>query len=157
MTTLVCTDPMIRMSAVVVVNSYFSGIFCMKHLTTIRLNKEFKRAYYQGKFKAHPLLVTYLVKNKRSENRVGITTSKKIGKAYQRNRARRIIRAAYRAVFEEFAFPCGYDIVFVARTETPKVKSTDLEKVMRKHFSVLLSQQSKEKKRLSEKNGGKES
>ena len=35
----------------------------MKNLQSLKLNKEFKRAYYQGKFKAHPLLVTYMVRN----------------------------------------------------------------------------------------------
>jgi len=67
----------------------------------IKLNKEFKRAYFQGKFKAHPLLTTYQVKNRFGGPRLGITTSKKIGGAVDRNRARRIIKAAYRMLLAE--------------------------------------------------------
>ena len=47
--------------------------------------------------------------------RLGITTSKKIGKAVQRNRARRLIKTAYRNLLPEIA--PGYDIVVVARTK----------------------------------------
>lgn len=112
----------------------------MKNITTIKLNKEFKRAYFQGKYKPHPLLVTYLVKNRLGINRVGITTSKKIGKAVERNRARRVIRAAYLQIRDQIDFPCGYDLVFVARSKTAETKSTELEKVMIKQLRFLLSQ-----------------
>jgi ribonuclease P protein component len=112
----------------------------MKNITTIKLNKEFKRAYFQGKYKPHPLLVTYLVKNRLGINRVGITTSKKIGKAVERNRARRVIRAAYLQIRDQIDFPCGYDLVFVARSKTAETKSTELEKVMLKQLRFLLSQ-----------------
>lgn len=112
----------------------------MKNLQTIKLNKEYKRAYYQGKFKPHPLVVTYLVRNRKGYNRVGITTSKKVGKAFQRNRARRVIRAAYLKVRNQIPFSCGYDIVFVARAQTPFVKSTEIEKVLLKQIPVLLGQ-----------------
>ena len=39
-----------------------------------------------------PVVVTYVLKNRAGTVRVGITTSKKIGGAVQRNRARRVIR-----------------------------------------------------------------
>ena len=81
-------------------------------------------------FFVHPALVVYVFKNKTKKNRVGITTSKKIGKAVQRNRARRVIRAAYMENCD--LLQNGYDFVFVARGKTPFVKSTDLAKVMKK-------------------------
>lgn len=68
------------------------------------------------------------MKNRAGICRVGITTSKKIGNAVERNRARRVIRAAYRSVEDKI---CGnYDIVFVARTKTVFIKSGDLATVM---------------------------
>lgn len=109
----------------------------MKNLYSLKLNKEFKRAYYQGKFKPHPLLVTYMVKNNLGIVRIGITTSKKVGKANQRNRARRVIRQAFINTKDKFDFKSGYDIVFVARQKTTECKTYDLEKVMLKHFSVI--------------------
>lgn len=49
--------------------------------------------------------------------RVGFTTSKKVGNAVARNRARRRLRAAVAEVFPRFAKP-GHDYVVIGRTET---------------------------------------
>ncbi len=111
----------------------------MKKAVTIKLNKEFKRAYFQGKYKAHPILTTYQVKNRIGAPRFGITTSKKIGGAVERNRARRIIKAAYRMLLtEEPQLFSSYDYVFVARPLTPESTSTEVKRIMRKHLLVLL-------------------
>lgn len=86
----------------------------------IKENKDFRRLYYRGKSFADGNLVTYAAKNGRGYCRVGITTSKKIGGAVQRNRARRIIRAAYAQV--EGQISGSYDFVFVARSRTTQIK-----------------------------------
>lgn len=91
---------------------------------TLCLNADFKRAYYKGKSFVSPSLITYVRKNRLNVTRIGITTSKKIGNAVHRNRARRIIRAAYTQLSESVAQ--GYDIVFVARGKTTQLKSTDI-------------------------------
>lgn len=109
----------------------------MKNIHTLKLNKEFKKAYYQGKFKVHPLLVTYMLKNNLGIIRIGITASKKIGKANQRNRARRVIRQAFLNIRDKFKFQSGYDIVFVARNKTTQCKTYDLEKVILSHFGII--------------------
>ena len=49
--------------------------------------------------------------------RLGFTASKKVGNAVARNRARRRLRAAARAVLTPHAAP-GHDFVLIARTET---------------------------------------
>ena len=61
---------------------------------------------------------------------MGITTSKKIGNAVRRNRARRVIREAYRPLASRVKR--GYDLVLVARGRTPFVKSTDVGRVLEK-------------------------
>lgn len=72
------------------------------------------------------------MKNRAGICRVGITSSKRIGNAVERNRARRVIRAAYRSIEDKI---CGnYDIVFVARTKTIFMKSGDLATVMLSHL-----------------------
>ena len=69
-----------------------------------------------------------MLKNRAGICRVGITTSKKIGNAVERNRARRVIRVAYSNL--ESKIQGNYDIVFVARSKTKYIKSTDLTKIM---------------------------
>ena len=63
---------------------------------------------------------------------MGITTSKKIGNAVERNRARRVIRAAYRSIEDKVSE--NYDFVFVARSKTIFTKSGDLAIIMLSHL-----------------------
>ena len=99
----------------------------------IVLNKDFKRVYGRGQSYVSPVLVSYVLKNKTGKLRYGITTGKKIGGAVERNRARRVIAAAFRDCAQNIECS-GVDIVFVARTRTVSSKSTDLTQVMKKHF-----------------------
>lgn len=101
----------------------------------LKENKDFRRVYYRGKSEASPCLVTYVFKNGLKETRVGITSGKKIGGAVQRNRARRVIRAAY--ALQQGAFKTNYDIVFVARTRTTQVKMQQVAQEMENHFKNL--------------------
>lgn len=109
----------------------------MPKVVTLKLNKEFKHAYFQGKYKAHPILVTYRIKNRMRKIRIGITTSKKIGCAVKRNRSRRIIRQAFFELLEEGFFDCGYDYVFVARDKTPFTNTAEVKQVMKKQIHNL--------------------
>ena len=96
----------------------------------IRRNSEFSRCYARGKSYVHPQLVLYVYKTKSKNTRVGLTATKKIGGAVQRNRARRVMRAA---IAEHLDYNIGgYDLVFVARAQTTKIKSTQLSKTVAK-------------------------
>ena len=98
----------------------------MDKIVSICKNNEFRRAYARGKSYVTPLVVVYVVKNRRKEARVGITTSKKVGNAVQRNRSRRVLREAYRQLADRVK--PGYDLVLVARGRTPFVKSTQVQR-----------------------------
>ncbi len=104
----------------------------MRDYLTIKENWQFQRAYKRGKSFVSPVVVTYIVKNNTNNLQIGITTSKKIGKAVQRNRCRRIIRAAFYELLPDIKN--GYDIVFVARAKTPFVKSTDILSAIKNHL-----------------------
>lgn len=67
--------------------------------------------------------------------RYGITTSKKIGCAVERNRAKRVIRSAFSQL--EDRLNGNYDIVFIARTKTSKVKMQQVLEQMKKQFKAL--------------------
>ncbi len=104
----------------------------MEKVKILKENRDFHRLYRKGKSLVNPLVVIYYSKNNNKETRFGITTGKKIGNAVKRNRARRIIRAAF---YEVSPLLNGhYDFVFVARGKTPFKKSTDIKKVMEKQF-----------------------
>ena len=100
----------------------------MKRTVTLKENCDFRRLYGKGKSFQSPALVSYVMKNRAGICRIGITTSKKIGNAVERNRSRRIIRAAYREI--EDRINGNYDIVFVARSRTKYQKSTQIAQLM---------------------------
>ena len=87
----------------------------MKFSSALKLNHIFRRLSATGGF-ANGMLVLYARPNRLGQNRVGITTGKKLGHAVVRNRARRRLREVYR-----LNKPClkqGYDIILVARSRT---------------------------------------
>lgn len=95
----------------------------MKFSSSLKLNHIFRRLYgSQGQ--ANSYLVLYARKNRTGENRVGITVSKKLGKAHIRNRVRRRFREIYR--LNEEKFQPGWDIVVVARS---KAIAADFQKL----------------------------
>lgn len=102
---------------------------------TLKENKDFRRLYYRGKNASSPVLVTYAMKNRRGSCFYGITTSKKIGTAVDRNRAKRVIRTAFDEVRGEING--SWDFVFVARSKTTRVKMQDVKNAMLEQFSEL--------------------
>ena len=101
---------------------------------TLCENKDFRTLYYRGTSRVHAGVVTYVRRNRLGYPRVGITTGKKVGCAVLRSRARRVIREGFRPLLPLVG---GYDIVFVARTRTPEMKSTTLTPVIRRHLQEL--------------------
>ena len=109
----------------------------MKYSTSLKLNHIFRRLYHTSGV-ADGLLVLYARKNRTDGNRVGVTVSKKLGKAHVRNRTRRRIREVYR--LNEEKFQPGWDIVVVARTkavEAPFGKLTASYLALAKKAGIL--------------------
>ena len=97
----------------------------MKYSTSLKLNHIFRRLYHTSGF-ADSNLVLYARKNRTPGNRVGITVSKKLGKAHVRNRTRRRLREVYR--LNEAKFRPGWDIVVVARSKAVDAEFSQLTK-----------------------------
>ena len=109
----------------------------MKYSTSLKLNHIFRRLYHTSGV-ADGLLVLYARKTRTDGNRVGVTVSKKLGKAHVRNRTRRRIREVYR--LNEEKFQPGWDIVVVARTkavEAPFEKLTASYLTLAKKAGIL--------------------
>ncbi len=102
----------------------------MNKLQKIKENYVFRRAYRRGTSLVSPYVVVYAMKNRYSNVRLGITAAKKIGNAVSRNRAKRVIAAAFRQILSQI--PVGYDYIIVARTRILTVKSTVVAESMLK-------------------------
>lgn len=76
-------------------------------------NKDFQVVYKNGKSHANKYLVMYIYNNESSDNRLGISVSKKVGNSVVRHRITRLIRESYRQ--QEDLFQKGWDIVVIAR------------------------------------------
>ena len=86
----------------------------MQQIESLKENYDFRRIYHKGTSFVMPMCVVYSAKGRKNRLRLGITVSKKMGGAVERNRAKRIIRAAFRACAPNIAL--GIDFVIVART-----------------------------------------
>ncbi len=96
-------------------------------------NAEFRRAYQKGKSFVSAQVVLYVNQNRCGKVRLGLTATKKIGKATVRNRAKRVMGAAIQNILKsENLQKQNIDIVLVARALTPKLKSTQIEATLRK-------------------------
>lgn len=109
----------------------------MPKTVTLKRNMDFRRLY-RKKPLVSPVLVVYVGKNRLGINRVGITTGKKIGKAHERNRARRVIREAYRLLSDRLPEQGGLDFVFVARQRATWCKMQEAAKAMKKALAPYL-------------------
>jgi ribonuclease P protein component len=121
----------------------FYGII-MLYTETLNENKDFLMLYKKGRFTASKYVVIYVRQNGLPFNRLGITAGKKIGNAVCRNRAKRLIRLAYRE--SEINLPVGIDIVIVARKPICEIKSQELCGYMQKYAVpeiVRMSEQSR--------------
>jgi ribonuclease P protein component len=96
-------------------------------INTICDNGVFVRAYKKGKFSASKSVCVYFLRGAEGERRLGITVSKKIGNAVMRNRAKRIIRAA----FVSCDFPKGFDYIIMARPAIVAAKSDELTEIFK--------------------------
>jgi ribonuclease P protein component len=88
----------------------------MKKIKTLKLNYEFKNVFDQGHYIVGKQVITYYLNNNFEFNRLGIAISSKLGKAYRRNRLKRVIRSAYQIINKNNNFKINnnsYDIVFI--------------------------------------------
>lgn len=94
----------------------------------LKRNEDYQRLYRSGAFCSLGAALLYVCPNRLPYNRLGITAGKKVGNAVLRNRAKRIIRAAYYAAEQDM--PIGVDLVIVARSSLPMQSSVRLTEAM---------------------------
>ena len=109
----------------------------MKRIVKLKENRDFRRAYNKGEAFVSPYFVVYILKKKTEKVRLGITVSKKIGGAVERNRAKRIIRHAYKNIDTLYGVKTGHLIVIVAREAIAGKKTNDIEREMTRALKKL--------------------
>jgi ribonuclease P protein component len=80
-------------------------------------SNDFKRVRRSGKSYAHPFAVLYVLACESPGVRVGVAAGRAVGNAIQRNRAKRLLRAAMQPLCPQIA--PGFDLVLIARQPLP--------------------------------------
>ena len=104
----------------------------------IKENHLYSKAYSKGKRVVTSALAVYVLPDyaakrlakahpeKKVVNRIGLTTSTKLGGAVVRSRTRRIMREGLRALEREKTLKTGFLIVIAARSAAIHLKSTEI-------------------------------
>ena len=106
----------------------------MKRKFRLTRTTDFKRVRRFGKSYAHPLVVLITSPNQALMVHVGVTASRSVGGAVDRNRAKRRIRAAIEPLFP--ALRPGWDLIFLARKA---ILQADFKEIQAAFFSLLKS------------------
>ncbi|MFW6305881.1 MAG: ribonuclease P protein component [Bacillota bacterium] len=97
----------------------------------LKKKRDFNRVYNRGKSLATGNLVLYYFPNNLSENRVGFSISKKIGKAVVRNKIRRRLKEILRI---KKNIKKSYDFIIIARKPVTGLDYTGMERDIDKLF-----------------------
>ena len=99
---------------------------------------EFDRVFRQGRSIANRVLVLYAFpRAEEGEPRLGVSVSRKVGGAVERNHVKRLLREAFQ--LESGALPDGVDVVVVARPEARVVAERDGLEGIRSALAELIA------------------
>ena len=83
----------------------------MINTTSIKDEKVFQKVMNKGSWYGGDFLSLYILPFEEDENKIGLAIGKKVGKAYKRNKVKRLIKEAYTIIESDLKH--GYYIVFV--------------------------------------------
>jgi ribonuclease P protein component len=95
---------------------------------------DFQRLYDEGRKFVHRLAVFFVLPSAGGVPRVGLTVSRRIGKAVRRNRIKRRLREAWRRRLDELP---AVDVVVVARAGLAEARFSQIEEAVSRFLSWL--------------------
>jgi ribonuclease P protein component len=99
---------------------------------------EFDRVYREGRSKGNRYLVVYAFpRGEGEEPRLGVSVSRRVGGAVDRNRVKRLLREAFWAQAEEL--PADHDFVLVARPDAKELADREGEEGIARELRELVS------------------
>ncbi len=104
----------------------------MKRRFRLTRMSDFQRVRRFGKSYAHPLVVLFVSASEVSGVRVGVAAGRTVGNAVQRNRAKRLMRAAMQSFYPQIV--PGFDLVLIARQS---LRSATLTQTATALFTLL--------------------
>lgn len=106
----------------------------MKKTEMLKKNYEFKTVLSKGKFYKGIEIEIFILKNNKKRNFLGIAIGIKNGKAYQRNRAKRIIRECYSSFENNIKDGNSVVILMNKKFEIKNIKFSEVLKDMENIF-----------------------
>ena len=107
----------------------------MRKKFRIKKNTEFQQVFRKGKSAANRQFVIYKLENDDYPHfRIGISVSKKLGKAVTRNKIKRYIREAIREMKEDI--DPSYDLIIIARRQVVDMNFHEAKKSLRHALKV---------------------
>ena len=96
----------------------------MKRKYRLRRNSDFQQVRRLGKSYASPIMVLAFLRNELDYSRFGFVVSKRLGKAFRRNKIKRRMRESIRLRMGEIK--PGFDLVLVARKQIGQATYTEI-------------------------------
>lgn len=90
-------------------------------------SSQFRAVYERGRKFSTPFFSAFILRTDNEWQRLGLTTTRKIGDAVLRNRCRRRLREVFRLRDQSFLGGVGFDIVLNLRTNAASADYRDVE------------------------------